>query len=67
VYEMDYVAVPEVGDPAEERYRTLDDLHAETKVLEKQMKEAAKALEFEKAAEIRDRLKMLRARELKLK
>jgi excinuclease ABC subunit B len=67
VYEMDYVAVPEVGDPAEERYRTLDELHAETKVLEKQMKEAAKALEFEKAAEIRDRLKTLRARELKLK
>jgi len=67
VYEMDYVAVPEVGDPAEERYRTLDELHAETKVLEKQMKEAAKALEFEKAAEIRDRLKMLRNRELKLK
>jgi len=67
VYEMDYVAVPEVGDPAEEAYRTLDELHAETKVLEKQMKEAAKALEFEKAAEIRDRLKMLRNRELKLK
>jgi excinuclease ABC subunit B len=67
VYEMDYVAVPEVGDPAEERYRTLDELHAETKMLEKQMKEAAKALEFEKAAEIRDRLKVLRNRELKLK
>ena len=67
VYEMDYVAVPEVGDPAEERYRTLEELHAEIKLLEKQMKEAAKALEFEKAAETRDRLKALRARELKLK
>jgi excinuclease ABC subunit B len=67
VYEMDYVGVPEVGDPAEERFRTLEDLLAESKSVEKQMREAAKALEFEKAAELRDRLKMLRARELKLK
>jgi protein-arginine kinase activator protein McsA len=31
------------------------------------MREAAKALEFEKAAEIRDRVKALRAREFGLK
>ena len=37
------------------------------KVLEKQMREAAKALEFEKAAEIRDRIKKLRAAEFGLK
>jgi excinuclease ABC subunit B len=67
VYEMDYVAVPEVGDAPEERYRTVEELHAEIKVLEKQMRDAAKALEFEKAAELRDRLKTLRTRELKLK
>ena len=35
--------------------------------LEKQMREAAKALEFEKAAEIRDRLRKLRAKEFGLK
>ena len=48
-------------------YRTLDQIEKEIKVLEKQMREAAKALEFEKAAEIRDRLKKLRAREFGLK
>ena len=67
VYEADYVAVPEVEDTPEERFRTVDDLDKEIKVLEKQMREAAKALEFEKAAQIRDRLKQLRAREFGLK
>jgi excinuclease ABC subunit B len=67
VYEADYVAVPEVAETPEERYRTIDDLDKEIKVLEKQMREAAKALEFEKAGEIRDRIKMLRAREFGLK
>ena len=37
------------------------------KAVEKQMREAAKALEFEKAAELRDRLRRLRAREFGLK
>jgi excinuclease ABC subunit B len=67
VYEADYVTVPVAAEEPEERYRTLDDLEKEVKVLEKQMREAAKALEFEKAAEIRDRLKKLRAREFGLK
>jgi len=67
VYEADYVGVPEVAETPEERYRTLEDLDKEIKVLEKRMREAAKALEFEKAAEIRDRLKALRASEFGLK
>ncbi|MFN8091895.1 MAG: excinuclease ABC subunit UvrB [Vicinamibacteria bacterium] len=69
VYEHDYVAVPEVDEEkeAEARYRSLDDIEGEVKALEKQMREAAKALEFEKAAELRDRLKKLRAREFGLK
>jgi excinuclease ABC subunit B len=67
VYEADYVTVPVAAEEPEERYRTLDDLDKEIKVLEKQMREAAKALEFEKAAQIRDRLKQLRAREFGLK
>jgi excinuclease ABC subunit B len=67
VYEADYVAVPEVAEAPEERYRTLDDLDKEIKILEKQMREAAKALEFEKAGQIRDRIKVLRAREFGLK
>jgi excinuclease ABC subunit B len=66
VYEMDYVAVPEV-DGDEDRYRSVDELLAEIKKVEKEMRAAAKALEFERAAELRDRLKTLRGRELKLK
>ena len=67
VYEHDYLAVPEVAEEPEERYRSLDDLEAEVKALEKQMREAAKALEFAKAAELRDRVRRLRAREFGLK
>ena len=67
VYEHDYVAVPEVEEEPEARYRSLDDIAGELKALEKQMREAAKALEFEKAAELRDRIRKLRAREFGLK
>jgi excinuclease ABC subunit B len=67
VYEADYVAVPEVAETPEDRYRTLEDLDKEIRVLEKQMRDAAKALEFEKAAGIRDRLRTLRASEFGLK
>ena len=67
VYEHDYAAIPEVGEEPEDRYRSLEDIDAEIKALEKQMREAARALEFEKAAQIRDRLRVLRAREFGLK
>jgi excinuclease ABC subunit B len=67
VYEHDYAEIPKVEEEAEARYRSLEELEAEIKALEKQMREAAKALEFEKAAELRDRLKKLRAREFGLK
>ena len=67
VYEHDYAEIPQVEEEPEARYRSLSDLEAEIKVLEKQMREAAKALEFEKAAEIRDRLRKLRAQEFGLK
>jgi excinuclease ABC subunit B len=66
VYEADYVAVPEVDEPAE-RYRSLEDLEREIKALERQMREAAKALEFEKAAGLRDRIRALRAQEFGLR
>jgi excinuclease ABC subunit B len=67
VYEHDYAEIPQLEEEPEARYRSLEDLEAEIKALEKQMREAAKALEFEKAAELRDRLKRLRAREFGLK
>jgi excinuclease ABC subunit B len=67
VYEADYVGVPEVAETPEERYRTVEDLDKEIRALEKQMRESAKALEFEEAARLRDRIKELRAREFGLK
>jgi excinuclease ABC subunit B len=67
VYEADYVGVPEVAETPEERYRSLEDLTREIKVLEKEMRDAAKALEFERAAQIRDKLKSLKSREFALK
>ena len=41
------------------RYRTLDDLDDIIKSLEKEMKQAARELEFEKAADLRDQIKAL--------
>jgi len=67
VYEADYAGVPEVAETPEERYRTVEDLDKEIRALEKQMRESAKALEFEEAARLRDRIKELRAREFGLK
>jgi excinuclease ABC subunit B len=66
VYEADYVTVPAAAEE-EEGYRSIDQIEKDIKALEKQMREAAKALEFERAAEIRDRLKKLRSREFGLK
>ena len=67
IYEADYAAIPTVAEGPEDRYRSLEEIEREIKALEKQMREAAKALEFEKAAEVRDRIKNLRAREFGLK
>ena len=67
VYEADYVGVPEIEDTPDERFRTIDDIDREVKKLEKSMREAAKALDFERAAQLRDRIKSLRSREFGLK
>jgi excinuclease ABC subunit B len=67
VYEADYVAVPEAAEGPEERYRTVEELDKEIKTLEKKMRAAAKALEFEEAGRLRDRIKTLRATEFGLK
>jgi excinuclease ABC subunit B len=57
IYEADYWTVPAV---AEETVHYGDE--SEIKILEAQMKEAAGKLEFEKAAELRDRIKAIRER-----
>jgi excinuclease ABC subunit B len=67
VYEMDYAAIPDVTGPPDDRFRTVDELEREIKTLEKEMRASAKALEFEKAAAIRDRIKTLRANEFGLR
>jgi len=66
VYEADYVAVPEVAEPPE-RYRSFEELEAEVKRLEQEMREAAKRLEFEQAAALRDRIRTLRRNEFGLR
>jgi excinuclease ABC subunit B len=62
VYERDYVTVPTDIDG----FRTHGELEAHIALLQGQMKAAAANLEFEKAAQLRDRIKQLRARELGL-
>jgi excinuclease ABC subunit B len=70
VYEMDYAGVPELpvrGEKPEDRFRTVDELEKEVKALEKEMRQLAKALEFEKAAQVRDRIRVLRQSEFGLR
>jgi excinuclease ABC subunit B len=63
VYERDYYTV-EVSPPAEEVPGDPAALEARIKELEAQMKDAARRLDFERAAELRDRVRALRKREL---
>jgi excinuclease ABC subunit B len=56
IYEKDYV---EVKTNLKNKFATPENLSKEIKKLEKQMKEAAKKLDFEKAAQIRDEILML--------
>ncbi len=53
VYEADYVTVPTEGDGAEYQPEQIPAIVAE---LEKEMRRASEALEFEKAAQLRDRI-----------
>jgi excinuclease ABC subunit B len=59
VYERDYVTV-DVETPAAETFATPADLARRIVEVETQMKEAARRLDFEQAAELRDRVKALR-------
>ncbi|MDP7353582.1 MAG: excinuclease ABC subunit UvrB [Desulfobacterales bacterium] len=55
VYESDYVRAGSVSEPIAD-YASTDNLDDILMTLEKEMGEAAKKLEFEKAAELRDRI-----------
>jgi excinuclease ABC subunit B len=61
IYEADYWTVPAV---AEEKAEYVDD--AALKKLEEEMRNAAEQLEFEKAAEIRDRIKAIKSRQIEI-
>jgi len=63
IYEADYVTVPRVAEKPEE-YVSLFEIPKLVSRLKKEMREAASKLNFEKAAEIRDRIKSLEEREL---
>jgi len=64
VYERDYYTVP-VEEPTAETFESPAALQARIGELEARMKEAAKRLDFEHAAELRDRLKALRKQQIK--
>ncbi len=63
IYEADYWTVPALEEEIAE-YSAIDEKEIER--LEAQMKEAARNLEFERAAEIRDKIKRLKERLLQL-
>jgi excinuclease ABC subunit B len=59
VYERDYVTIPKAPDERD-RFRTQAELDAFIAGLEREMRDAAANLEFERAASLRDRLRKLR-------
>ncbi|MBM3221614.1 MAG: excinuclease ABC subunit UvrB [Candidatus Rokubacteria bacterium] len=59
VYERDYVTV-DVDTPGEETFQTPAELAKRIAELESRMREAARRLDFEQAAELRDRVRALR-------
>jgi excinuclease ABC subunit B len=66
IYEADYFTVPAVSD-FKEGYVSLKDIPKMIEKLKKEMKEAASRLEFERAAELRDKIHELEEMELKMR
>ena len=64
IYEADYVTVPLAAEKTE-RYNAREDARLIER-LKKEMKQAAANLEFERAAELRDRIRKIEERELGL-
>jgi excinuclease ABC subunit B len=65
VEERDYYTVE--AEAPDERFESAEALAATVKQLENEMKDAAKRLDFERAAELRDRLRALRRRDLSVR
>ena len=66
IYEADYFTVPAVSD-FKEGYLSLKEIPKMVEKLKKEMKEAASRLEFERAAELRDKIHELEETELKMR
>jgi excinuclease ABC subunit B len=66
IHEADYAAVPAVSEP-DVSFGSIDDLEKMIEELQSEMRQAAKSLEYEKAAAFRDQIKDLRALHLDLK
>ncbi|MGB9628191.1 MAG: excinuclease ABC subunit UvrB [Thermodesulfobacteriota bacterium] len=66
IYEADYYTIPIVSE-AKEEYVSIKDIPKIVQGLTAEMKEAARRLEFERAAELRDRIHRLQEIELKMK
>jgi len=64
IYEKDYYTVPAVPDAQRARVITKEEIPALIAQLDKEMRAAAKRLEFERAAELRDRIRDLEKRRL---
>jgi excinuclease ABC subunit B len=60
--EADYVELPQEEVVAE--FKSTEELEAQILRLQKEMREAAKNFEFEKAARLRDRIKALKEKEM---
>jgi excinuclease ABC subunit B len=65
VYDRDYLEIPAAAE-AGERYRSLGEVDRAARELEREMREAAVRLDFERAAALRDRVRGLREMELAL-
>ncbi len=65
IYEADYLTIPAVSD-VEEGYVPVKEIPSMIQKLKKEMKEAASHLEFERAAELRDKIHRLEEMELKI-
>jgi excinuclease ABC subunit B len=59
IYEGDYYEVPAVAEETKE-YKSIEELNLEIQRLEKEMRQAAREFEFEKAAAFRDQVKKLK-------
>ncbi len=65
VYEKDYISVPMAAEPPAQ-YAVTEDIGRLIKKLKKQMTAAAQNLDFERAAELRDRIFELERRDLEI-